>query len=86
MLEKNNITFHLDTLRLLHDANEGDDNMQAQILKICNTIAHAAPEILDKKAWNGIYDLCRTHFTDMTNPVHTKCFDVYNERMKLFKT
>ena len=86
MLEKKGIKFHLETLCLLQDANKGDDNIQAQILSIYDTIAHAAPEILDRKAWNCIYNLCRTHFTDMTNTVHTKCFDVYNERLQLFKT
>ncbi len=86
MKEKNSsIKFHFTTLRLLQEANHEDESIKEKIMRIYDKLARTAPEILDKTAWQQIYVLCKHNFTDMTNNVHTKCFDIYTERIELFK-
>ena len=86
-MEKINfMQFHFTTLRLLQEANSEDENINKKILRIYDKLARTAPEILNKTAWKQIYALCTDNFTDMNNSVHTECFNIYTERIKLFKT
>ena len=86
MDKKSHLSFHYETLNLLNRANVGNEGINKQILSICDTLAHTAPEILDKKAWNSIYTLCTNNFIDLTNEVHANCFQIYTERIELYKT
>jgi len=80
--EPTNLEYHMETLRQLQE--EAPD-MQERFNSIYDTLAHTAPEIINKKAWTRIYQLCSTYFTDMDNERHLACFRIYNERYIQFK-
>jgi hypothetical protein len=61
-----------------------DDRMAIDIGKIQDTIAHAAPEILDNQ-WMRIYRYCISNIQDETNPNHYKCYLLYNKKYTEYK-
>jgi hypothetical protein len=78
------IQFHLQTLVELQNVLP-NKFLQNEFKRITDTVVYTAPEILDKKVWTGIYNLCVTNFTDKDNPIHSKCFEIYTQRYNKFK-
>jgi len=76
-------TYLLSTLTEMSDALE-DESMAVDIDKIKDTVAHAAPEILDNQ-WARIYRYCVINVNDEANPNHLKCFLLYNKKYTEYK-
>lgn len=76
-------TYLLSTLTEMSDALD-DEEMTVDIGKIKDTVAHAAPEILDNQ-WSRIYRYCVSNVKDETNPNHYKCFLLYNKKYTEYK-
>lgn len=76
----------LGVLQQIHDAIDSTDT-KTTLKHQMSTVAHSAPEIVDLR-WRPLYDLCRYHINDETNPAHAVCFaiyhDGYSEYCKLF--
>lgn len=79
-------SYLLDILQRIHDAID-DENTRTTLKRQMATVAHTAPEIVDLR-WRPLYNLCRFHINDETNPAHKACFDIYQngytEYCKLF--
>lgn len=76
-------TYLISTLTEMSDALD-DEAMAVDIGKIKDTVAHAAPEILDNQ-WMKIYRYCVTNVNDEANPNHLKCFLLYNKKYTEYK-
>jgi len=68
----------LETLTMIQKALQ-DEEMTCTIDKIKNSIAHAAPEILNRQ-WMKIYTFCVQHVNDKNNVRHQQCFGIYQKR------
>lgn len=64
-------------LQRIHDAIDSVDT-KTTLKSQMETVAHSAPEIVDLR-WRPLYDLCRYHINDDTNPAHAKCFEIYHD-------
>lgn len=53
--------------------------LKESLKKICDTIWHAAPEIIDQQ-WKRIFDFCKNNITDSANEEHKLCYEIYHTR------
>lgn len=65
----------LNLLSQLHSTID-DESTKQSLRAQWDTVAHSAPEAVDLR-WRPLYDLCRSRINDSSNPVHKKCFDIY---------
>ena len=72
--------FILKTVIKLQNTLSNPD-LKESLKKICDTIWHAAPEIIDQQ-WNHIYNFCKNNITDSTNEEHKLCYETYHERYR----
>lgn len=75
--------FIFNTVLLLKGAIN-DETIKVEFDKLFDTIVHTAPEVLDQR-WMNIYYICSSHLTDMENESHTKCYSIYENRLKEYK-
>lgn len=75
----------LKTIDLFIIEFESDEEMKISFNKIKDTICHTAPEILNNR-WNDIYLFCRNNLNNINNPSHVSSLQIYNTRLKEFKT
>ncbi len=73
----------LQTLKMMDTALD-DPLMTDTIKRICDTICHTAPEILDSR-WNNIYIFCSQNVQDGSNPKHKQCYEIYQKRLMGYK-
>ena len=81
--EMSKLDFHLHTIALLKE-NTNDESIASELDKIADSIAHMAPEIIDR-AWQKIFNLCSKHMNDANNHSHQTCNTIYNTRFTLYK-
>jgi len=74
-------------LKLLMNMEDSvsDPSLKQTVSNIRDTVAHTAPEIIDSR-WRRIYQMCILHMNEADNPEHGKCFHLYQEALKEYKT
>ena len=82
--QMNKREFIINTVLALKGATN-DERIKVDFDKLLDTIAHAAPELLDQR-WMNVYYICSSHLTDMENESHTTCYSIYENRLKEYKS
>ena len=62
-----------------------DSSLKRTISNLRDTVVHTAPEIMDSR-WVRIYQICSQYLNDQNNPEHEKCFNMYQNALKEYKT
>lgn len=74
----------LDILEQMFHAVD-DENIKHILQSQMDTVAHAAPEIVDQQ-WKPLYNLCRMRLNDASNPQHAACYKIYHDGYHLYKS
>jgi hypothetical protein len=74
----------LQTIVLLQEACD-DDNVHDILNKVASTVAHTAPEIIDR-SWLKLYNVCTHHLNNASIPSHQACFQVYTSQYEKYQS
>lgn len=61
-----------------------DLSLKQTISNLRDTVVHTAPEIIDSR-WKRIYQMCVRHMSEVENPEHEKCFQLYQQALEEYK-